>query len=40
MELDEKEVVTEIAATYNPLIAEKIRFNLSEKVTSWMDDFG
>jgi hypothetical protein len=40
MEVDEKEVVTEIAATYNPLIAEKIRVNLSEKVASWMDDFG
>lgn len=39
MEVDEKEAITEIAATFNPLIAEKIRINLSEKVTSWMDDF-
>ena len=40
LEADEKEAVTEIAASYNPLIAEKIRVNLSERVTGWMDDFG
>ena len=40
LEVDEKEVITEIAATHNPLIAERIRVNISEKVSSWMDNFG
>lgn len=40
MQIDERDAITEIAATYNPLIADKIRMSLSAKVTSWMNDFG
>jgi hypothetical protein len=39
MKTDEKEAVIEVSASYNPLIAEKIRTNLASKVSGWLDDF-
>ncbi len=36
---DEREALIEISATYNPLIADKIRTDLASKVTGWLDDF-
>ena len=36
---DEREAIVEISATYNPLIADKIRADLSSKVSGWLDDF-
>ena len=36
---DEREALIEISATYNPLIANKIRNDLASKVTGWLDDF-
>lgn len=36
---DEREALIEISATYNPLIASKIRADLGSKVTGWLDDF-
>ena len=36
---DEREALIEISATYNPLIANKIRTDLASKVSGWLDDF-
>ena len=36
---DEREALIEISATYNPLIANKIRSDLGSKVSGWLDDF-
>ena len=36
---DEREAIVEISATYNPLIADKIRADLGSKVSGWLDDF-
>lgn len=36
---DEKQAIIEIASVHNPLIADKIRKNVADKVTGWLDDF-
>lgn len=36
---DEREALIEISATYNPLIANRIRTNVAAKLTGWLDDF-